>query len=279
MNLLRKTELLLILNIWCREKCNTEMALELNLTRKNICLDRSNLLLDKRFKSLINLTWSSTPCRKKWTIWFMSMNKLVKVVTIWVFNWLIAMMSFVFCTKSPIFKKIFLRLVNKKFGRKKRKFVWLNSNWKTVRDNLRSFTIWFLKCLNYLQSLFNRRIRLIKLKWTLNSLVGILRILNALISARDVTWRVKILTRKLLMPKLRFLKNVLTTRRKLFLKKSLFMKKYLIWPRNYARKLWKVVKPLWKLLRKSMSTKRVLMIYHAKCLLPFLNFLCSSLKH
>lgn len=49
------------------------------------------------------------------------MKWLVKVETIWVFNLLIEMMNYVFYMKRAIFKKIYLRMGNKKLDKKKKK--------------------------------------------------------------------------------------------------------------------------------------------------------------
>jgi hypothetical protein len=56
------------------------------LTNKNTDSDKNKALLDKKSTNQINLTWSSTHFKKKWTISFMNMNKHVKAEITWASN-------------------------------------------------------------------------------------------------------------------------------------------------------------------------------------------------
>ena len=89
---------------------------------------------------------------------------------------------------------------------------------------------------------------------------------------------VKIQIKRLFLPKFRSLRSASITKRKIFLRRSLFTKKLATWLRSLGLKHSMDVSQLLRLPKRSMNIRLEQLTYHAKCLRQFLSFLCSNLR-
>lgn len=136
MSLAIRTESSLTAKRTSRLKSSKEILWEQTWTRTSSFTKTGWASSVKKLTKVTSWTWSSTPYRKRWTIWFSNMKWLVSLETTWVSNWLIKMMSFVSFTKRATSKRTFWKTVSKKSDKRKRRSEWSTWNLKRDRDNL-----------------------------------------------------------------------------------------------------------------------------------------------